>query len=201
MTEIQSTSESQIECSMSTKDLEFTNLLLQKKEEEKECKSFHINDNLNLLSKSQKTKIKSWLKENEFDEEKLLENIFFPPSVKNKYNRVYKIWDDKEKIYQIQLVYEIPKRDILRKKLREKQKQLRNGYRPAPSESGSNKKLWDMYEQLKSIPQIRAIPANVLDVALPSPDRIKENKSMYESYLAQIPNSAIKDYFELCLAD
>lgn len=201
MTDTEPTSHSQIECSMSQKDLEFTNMLLQQKKEEKECKNFHINDNLNLLSKNQKIKIKNWLKENEFEEEKLLDIIFFPPSVKNKYNRVYKIWDEKEKLYQIQLVYEIPKREILKKKLREKRQQLRNGYRPAPTENGSSKKLWEMYEQLKSIPQIRAIPASVLDIALPSPDKIREQKTMYESYLAQIPNSAIKDYFKLCLAN
>ena len=201
MVDMESTSESQIECTMSQKDLEFTNMLLQQKKEEKECKHFHINDNLNLLSKNQKTKIKSWLKENDFDEQKLLSTIFFAPSVKNKYNRVYKMWDEKEKLYQIQFVYEIPRREILKKKLREKQQQLRNGYRPAPSENRSNKKLWEVYEHLKSIPQIRAIPANVLDVALPNPDKIQENKAMYESYLAQIPNSAIKDYFKQCLAN
>ena len=201
MIDAESTSESQIECSMSQKDLEFTNMLLQQKKEEKDCKHFHINDNMNLLSKNQKAKIKSWLKENDFEEEKLLKIIFFQPSVKNKYNRVYKIWDEKEKLYQIQFVYEIPKREVLKMKLREKQQQLRNGYRPAPTENRVNKKLWEVYEQLKSIPQIRAIPANVLDVALPNPDKIQENKPMYENYLAQIPNSAIKDYFKLCLAN
>ena len=101
MTDAESTSESQIECSMSQKDLEFTNMLLQQKKEEKDCKHFHINDNMNLLSRNQKAKIKSWLKENDFEEEKLLKIIFFQPSVKNKYNRVYKIWDEKEKLYQI----------------------------------------------------------------------------------------------------
>jgi hypothetical protein len=201
MIDTESTSQSQIECSMSQKDLEFTNMLLQQKKEEKECKHFHINDNMNLLSKNQKAKIKNWLKENDFEEEKLLSTIFFPPSVKNKYNRAYKMWDEKEKLYQIQFVYEIPKREILKKKLREKQHQLRNGYRPAPGENKTNKKLWEMYEHLKSIPQIRAIPAGVLEVALPNPDKIQENKSMYESYLTQIPNSAIKDYFKLCLAN
>lgn len=202
MTEIENTTEPQIECSMSQKELEFTNLLLQKKQDEIECKHFHINDNLNILSKSQKMKIKNWLKEHDFNEEQLLETIFYPSSVKNKYNRVFKIWDEKEKIYQIQMVYEIPKRDILRKKLREQIQMKRNGHRMAPQQNNtSNKKLWEMYEQLKNIPQIRAIPANVLDIALPNPEKIQENKTMYESYLNQIPNSAIKDYFKLCLAN
>lgn len=192
--------ETSVECTMNQKDLEFTNLLLQKKQEEQECKHFHVNDNLNLLSKAQKTKIKHWLKEHDFEEAPLLDIIFYPPSVKNKYNRVYKIWDEKEKIYQIQFVHEIPKREILKKKLREQIRMKRNGQRPMVN-NASDKKLWEMYEQLKSVPQIRAIPANVLDVALPNPDKIKENKTMYESYLAQIPNSAIKDYFKLCLAN
>lgn len=199
MTEIENSLEPKIECSMNQKDLEFTNLLLQKKQDEKECKSFHINDNLNLLSKSQKTKIKDWLKKNDFVEDLLLDTIFYPPSTKNKYNRVYKIWDEKESIYQIQFVYEIPKREILKKKLREQIKLKRSGRQVVSNNNTSDKKLWEMYEHLKSVPQIRSIPANVLDVALPNPDRIRENKTMYESYLAQIPNSAIKDYFKMCL--
>lgn len=199
MTEIENSLEPKIECSMNQKDLEFTNILLQKKQDEKECKHFHINDNLNLLSKSQKTKIKDWLKKNDYNEDLLLDTIFYPPSTKNKYNRVYKIWDEKESIYQIQFVYEIPKREILKKKLREQIKLKRSGRQVVSNSNTSDKKLWEMYEHLKSVPQIRSIPANVLDVALPNPDRIRENKTMYESYLAQIPNSAIKDYFKMCL--
>ena len=123
-----------------SKRLGMLNMLLQQKKEEKECKHFHINDNCHV--QKSKAKIKSWLKENDFEEEKLLNIIFFQPSVKNKYNRVYKIWDEKEKLYQIQFVYEIPKREVLKMKLREKQQQLRNGYRPAPTENRVNKKLW-----------------------------------------------------------
>lgn len=188
---------SEIEYSMNAKELEFTKMILEKKEELP--KVFHINDNLNLLSKTQKEKLKKWLKENDFNEEKFLERIFYPPSVKNKYNRVYKIWDEKQKVFQINLVYEMSKREILSKRLHEQIKRKRSGYRYAPSQS-SSKKLWEMYDQLKAMPQVRAIPANVLDVALPNPDKIRENKVMYESYLPQIPNSAIKDYFKNCLS-
>ena len=60
--------------------------------------------------------------------------------------------------------------------------------------------MWEFYEKIKALPQVRAIPLNMLDTALPNPDKILEDRSTYEKYLAQIPDSCIKDYFKLCLS-
>ena len=59
--------------------------ILQQKKEEKDCKHFHINDNMNLLSRNQKAKIKSWLKENDFEEDDMGSSGWKPDKLALKY--------------------------------------------------------------------------------------------------------------------
>ena len=46
---------------------------------------------------------------------------------------------------------------------------------------------------------MKNIPNNIIDIALPNPDKIRENPELYKKNLPQIPNSILKDYFTLCL--
>ena len=61
---------------LNEKDLEFTKELFKKEENYPKC--FFIQDDLNLLSTRQKQKVKQWCKENEFDEQEILSQIFYP---------------------------------------------------------------------------------------------------------------------------
>lgn len=186
---------------LNEKDLEFTKALFKKEENHPKC--FFIQDDLNLLSTRQKQKIKQWCKENEFQEEKLLSQIYYPEDRKERYNKIERKWDDKNHYYILRFLYQLTEKDLLRKKLKEKIKSFRNQrttYDPSPSISVKKKQMWEMYEKIKTLPQVRGIPLNVLDIALPNPDKIIEEKDTYLKNYEQIPNSCIKDYFKLCLS-
>ena len=186
---------------LSDKDLEFTKELFKK--EEKNPKCFFIQDDLNLLSTNQKLKIKKWCKENEYDERKLLSTIFYSTNTKKKYNQIERRWDDKNHYYILRFLNKPTEKELLKEKLREKIKSFRDqrtSYDPSPSISTKKKQMWEMYDKIKSIPQVRGIPLNILDIALPNPDKILEDKETYMKNYEQIPNSCIKEYFKLCLS-
>jgi hypothetical protein len=186
---------------LSDKDLEFTKELFKK--EEKNPKCFFIQDDLNLLSTNQKLKIKKWCKENEYDEMKLLSTIFYSTNTKKKYNQIERRWDDKNHYYILRFLNKPTEKELLKEKLREKIKSFRDqrtSYDPSPSISTKKKQMWEMYDKIKSIPQVRGIPLNILDIALPNPDKILEDKETYMKNYEQIPNSCIKEYFKLCLS-
>lgn len=186
---------------LNEKDLEFTRELFKK--EELKPKFFFIQDDLGILTKRQKQKMKDWCRENDFNEENLLKEIHYPEGEKKRYNKVERRWDEKQNYYLLRFCNEPTEKDLLKQKLREKIKSFRNqrtSYDPCPSLSGKKRDMWEMYEKIKALPQVRAIPLNMLDTALPNPDKILADKPMYEKYLSQIPNSCIKDYFNLCLS-
>ena len=146
---------------LNEKDLEFTKELFKKEENHPKC--FFIQDDLNLLSTRQKQKVKQWCKENEFNEQEILSQIFYPVEKKVRYNKIERKWDDKNNYYILRFLNQPTEKDILRKKLHEKIKNFRNQrttYDPSPSISVKKKKMWEMYEKIKGLPQVRGIPLN-----------------------------------------
>ena len=186
---------------LTKENIDFTKELFRK--EDIKPNFFFIQDDLGILTKRQKRKMKEWCQENKFNEESLLKEIHYPEGEKKRYNKIERRWDEKQNYYLLRFTNEPTEKDLQKQKLREKIKSFRNQrtpYIPPPSLSGKSKRMWEFYEKIKALPQVRAIPLNMLDTALPNPDTILADRSTYEKYLAQIPDSCIKDYFKLCLS-
>lgn len=164
--------------------------------------NFIIKDSFENLSKSKKTKIKQWCKKNllslnDFDEFKKQHVLSMVNSnIENKnelYNHVSLSYNNETDINTLLVDKQISQRDLLKKKILEKQKER------GKKINSSIDKRWELYKKIKDMPQMKNIPENVIDVALPNPDQIKENEELYKKNLSQIPNSILKEYFTLCL--
>jgi hypothetical protein len=151
-----------------------------------------IIDDKNILSKNQKQKIKISLANIEYNDEIELKNIVKNTIIPNIYyeNEDIKYTDvevmkEKDDLFILKFII-APKKDLktlLSQKLKV-QKSIRSSSKDIES------KKWKMYRDLSArVPKI-----------LPNPDIIKAQHSMYEELLEKIPNTIIKDYFQLCLS-
>lgn len=164
--------------------------------------NFIIKDTFENISKTKKVKIKKWCKENlssvndldDLKKGKILSIINNTIENKNKqYNKISLNYDEKTKLNILSFEKELSQRELFKKNLIEKQKNR------GKTMSSNVDKRWELYEKIKSMPQMKNISNNIIDIALPNPDKIRENPELYKKNLPQIPNSILKDYFTLCL--
>lgn len=163
--------------------------------------NFIIKDSFDNVSKTKKGKVKQWCRENltsanDLDETKkeyILSMINNTIDSKNKqYNHINIHYDEKEKLNILSLEKQLSQRELFKRNLLEKQKNRGKTI-------SSVDKRWELYEKIKSMPQMKNIPSNIMNIALPNPDQIKENPEIYKKNLPQIPHSILKDYFTMCL--
>ena len=179
--------------------INFTQKLFQK-EEPKVIETFQIIDEKNLITKRQRKKIKQWCKENEYNQDKILEQIHYKGPV--VYNKINKQWSEKENVYKLFFIYEKTEKELLRDRLKDKIKNFREKrycVKNYSEEDQKKKKMWDFYYKIKNLPQVQKIPANMIDIALPTPENLIIHREDYLKQYDKIPNCCIKDYFKLCL--
>lgn len=137
-------------------------------------------DTMRLLSKAQKEKIRKRIKENNsISGNEILNSLHY--SGNEKYNKIN--IDTVGTETTVTLIYEEPRREVLKKKLNQK-----------IQERSSTDPKWVMYRQLKA----RGIPD------LPTPDDIASNKSVMIEQLEQMkrimPSNPFITYMETCVS-
>jgi hypothetical protein len=155
----------------------------------KEIKGVEIIDSLQILTKSQKLKIKQNVKMNQ-SKDSILQQIVYDNSVEKKYNEIeYK--EEKDKVICI-LKYD---NTHLKKALQNKLKFKRD------TRTQTVSPLWKMYYQILNHPTIAALPDETIKKAIPNPDEVKKQKDIYRMINGVNPNPIIKNYIMECLKD
>lgn len=160
--------------------------------------NFLIKDPMAILSQHQKKKIKTWFREHYNEEKKNYREIFriLPEEIHTKYKEVSVSPEPSIQGFQIEFSEGIS-RDELRARLRARIK--KNEMERTPS--NEKRKDWQMYYSLLKHPNLHNVPAEQLAVILPSPDKVRENRAMYEQFRTQLQNTnpLFYDYFSTCL--
>lgn len=154
--------------------------------------NYEIDDPLDLLSKTQKSKIRKMLNDN-IDKKRILSSIYYQDE-KLHYKDIH-IEKVNDQLIKVHFSLKDPKEE-LRQKLRFK---LQNA-----SQLRSNMykdECWKLYYQILNHPNIRSIPNESLIKAVPNPDQIREQKDTYRMINQMNPNPLIKEYIEKCLQE
>jgi len=151
-----------------------------------------IVDTKQILTKSQKQKIKQWIKDNKTNEF-VLQNIHYLPNIEIKYNHI-KIEEitscNKKKII---LEYSTkPLQNLLHQKIKTKTMN-RKSVQKSP--------CWKLYYKILDHPTIRSLPYETIEKAIPNPDQVKEKRDVYRMINGVNPNPIIKNYIQECLAE
>ena len=152
---------------------------------------YEIFDPMNLLSKTQKTKIRRLLREGA-DKNVILENIHYRDDISYKDLRIEKLNEKTSKIFFLTTDPKDELKQRLRFKLKNASVVRSNQYKD---------ECWKLYHQILQHPSIRPLPNESLVKALPNPDQIREKKDVYRMMNQMNPNPLIKDYIEKCLQD
>lgn len=151
-----------------------------------------IIDSEQLLTKSQKLKIKQWIKEHKSDDY-ILKNIHYEQSNGKKYNEMLteEIQRDDTIIKKIKFQYNTNK---IRKELKER---IKNKAMLRTHTEG----VWKMYYQIINHPTISSLPHDTVKKAIPNPDEVKKQKDTYRMINGVNPNPMIKNYINECLKE
>jgi len=149
-----------------------------------------IDDPLHLLSQNQKNKIKTSFKQGKSKTE-ILDHISYSETNDKRYKDFIVI--DKED-YKCLSFLEKSVRDDMKEKLNKKlqtQKLERcNQYK---------NEAWKMYYELLKHPNIKCLPDETIQRAIPNPDEIKKQSDTYRMINKVNPNPLIKNYINACL--
>jgi uncharacterized protein YdcH (DUF465 family) len=115
-----------------------------------------------------------------FLEKNILPNIHY--STKQTYNKIDYENTEEDIIIHLSFHDINDNRNKLRQQIKMKEYMRQNS-----NDEVSN--LWKMYYQLKS----------QINVPIPDPDTIKQQRDMYIELLSKIPNSKFKKYIEKCI--
>lgn len=152
--------------------------------------NIHLIDSLNLISKTQKTKLKTKIKEQieqNNNIQTILDMIHYNGDI--KYNSVKMINTDNDYFITFEIVEN--ERELLRKKLRQKLK----------SQGRTVDPRWTMYQNMKKRGAKLANGDNI-----PDPDFISKNKEMFVSQMNLFEETMKDDdnpfikYIKLCLS-
>lgn len=157
--------------------------------------SFMIEDPKDLLTKSQKEKVKGWFRTH-FDESRkeyneVLNQIHYGEK-EGRYHGIKVIAQDNG-FYRI-VFQETNERDVLKDRLRAKLKMK------AMNRSYIHGEDWKLYYQILKSPTFQMIPAERLDMTLPNPDKIRKERETYEQFQKMCRDPTLKEYFKLCLS-
>lgn len=151
--------------------------------------NYRIDDPKKKISKQKLKKIKKYLREKPFKNQKFLEEN----NIISDYQYADKTFSPRENAYVIRLLEKKPlsKKQIIRQKL--------ENYK---AEAVKNEKMDDaysLYQKMKSLDPVKKLDESILKMALPDPKTIVENKQRYMDYFEKIPDSILKTYFKKCL--
>jgi hypothetical protein len=153
-----------------------------------------IEDPLNLISKTQRVKVKSLYKER-VPLEKILESLHYQEDNPDK--RYREIVEQRENDQKVKLIFgETSHHDRLKLK-------LKNKLHHAEMDRSNQFKdeAWKKYYQLLKHPMIRSLPDETISKALPNPDEIRKQADTYRMINKVNPNQFIKDYIQECLME
>lgn len=138
--------------------------------------NIEVLDTENLLSKTQKGKIKENYKK-EMDVSTILSSIHYPENVKKKYE-IINVINVKDDFIKLELKYD-ERKTLLQDKLRNKLGYLKH----------KKREDWVMYEKLRG----------TFKEMIPTPTDVVKNKSVYEPILEKYNNkNPIYKYIQLC---
>lgn len=149
-----------------------------------------IIDNQNYLSKTQKSKIRSMLRDG-LNKKEILEKIHYEDSTKRYKDYILeKINERQMKVVFHTKDHHDELKERLKHKIQNKEILRNNNYKDDS---------WKMYYQLIQHPTIQALPNESIKNAIPTPDQIKQQKDVYKMINKMNPNPMIKKYIDLCL--
>ena len=138
-----------------------------------------IIDEKNWLSKRQRTKIREFLTDHEFNKSKILDMIEYRID-EGKYTNVF--------LENNKIIFSTIDRNALRKKLRDKINNMKGNRAIITSEA------WKKYYQLTNISQLRGIK-------IPDPNEVIKNKEQFEMVKNMDKTGWFKQYIECCLME
>lgn len=158
-----------------------------------------IVDHLSLLSKNQTRRLKNAVKESFTDKiyrsidaklkfqdklyKEIIPSIQYPKDTEAKYDHAEVQWDEAQRLCTVELLFKERKDDGTRAKIKDilfEKNKMRQ----------SSNDEWKTYAQLKAMSGRKDIP---------SPRDVKNNSSLYEEAVKNLPNSPFKMYLEKCL--
>ena len=151
--------------------------------------NYIIKEPFDFISKKKCQELKQYLRENKFKNKECLDFL----NVK-EYTYVDKNFSPQENAYIIQFYVTRPltKKQMFQKKLEmlKKSKRSEMDFEDAVS----------LYKQILKIEPLQKLTKEVVEMAVPHPKKILDNKDFYREKVDDIPQSILKNYFEKCLS-
>lgn len=151
--------------------------------------NYIIKEPFDFISEKKREEFKNYLRQNKFKNKECLDFL----NVK-EYTYVDKNFSSQENAYIIQFYVTRPltKKQIFQKKL----EMIKNSKK---SEIDFEDAL-SLYKQILKIEPLQKLTKEVVEMAVPHPKQILENKDFYREKVDSIPQSILKNYFEKCLS-
>lgn len=151
--------------------------------------NYIIKEPFDFISEKKREEFKNYLRENKFKNKECLDFL----NVK-EYTYVDKNFSPKENAYIIQFYVTRPltKKQMFQNKLEmlKKSKRSEMDFQDAVS----------LYKQILKIEPLQKLTKEVVEMAVPHPKKILDNKDFYREKVDDIPQSILKNYFEKCLS-
>ena len=151
-----------------------------------------IVDPENKLSKTQKSKIRAMIKNNE-SKSKIIDSIYYEDNA-IRY-KDFEIEDISENTKRI-VFSNKDQREELSKKLKDRLHQYKT-----TRKNRYKSDAWRMYYKVLQHPIIKKLPEESVKTLVPNPDKIRTEAEQYRSTIDMIPIPLIKDYINTCLSE
>ena len=152
----------------------------------------------NVLSPKKLQKLKKWCRHHKFTSKEFIEQIVYPGDISSRYSYADKKFTPSDKCYYITLYETRPltKHQLFEKRLQE----LRMARENEESVESKWKDVFSLYNQILSMEPVKKLSSDIIDMAIPHPKQIVQQKQLYQEQVEKIPDSILRKYFEKCLA-